>query len=152
MEDNVGNPMLMAFVLKENQGSNPCEGSLVALHFFRQPILNVFVGERIRHVWIVVAFIEQEGQKVGRKKYQVGGPDLESPLHGTCEVVQNVIKKPLFRCQRKAISNSDNIGAKLDKNVGALSVFRNLQPLKIPFPIRRRYIKLKHWQDASRVL
>jgi hypothetical protein len=60
--------MLTAFFLEENQGSNLFKASLGVLHFIRQPILNFFVGERIRNLCIGVAFIEQEGQKEGRKK------------------------------------------------------------------------------------
>jgi hypothetical protein len=69
LEDKVGCPaMHAAYVLEENQHSNPFEGSLGALHFCGQPSLDVFVGKRILHVCVGVAFIEQEGQKVGRNR------------------------------------------------------------------------------------
>jgi hypothetical protein len=90
--------MHVPYVLEKHQRFNSIEGSLGALHFFRQPSRDVSVGKRILHVCVGVAFVEQQGQKVGKKKYKARALDFESPLNGTCEVVENVITKPLSRC------------------------------------------------------
>jgi hypothetical protein len=81
-------------VSEEDQRFTSMKRSLQALHFFRQPRLDVLVGKRILHVCVGMTLIEQEGQKEGGEKNRARGLHLESSLHGTCEVVQNVITKP----------------------------------------------------------
>jgi hypothetical protein len=126
--------------------------SLRALHFFRQPRLDVLVGKHILHVCVGVTLIEQEGQKEGGEINCGRGLDLESSLHCTCEVVQNVITKPLPRCQRQTILHSYNVCSEFDKTVATISVFSQTQPPTISIPFRRHHRKSKHRQDMKRVL
>jgi hypothetical protein len=58
------------YVSEEHQRFNSIEGSLQALHFFRQPSLDVHEGKRILHVCVGVTLVDQKDQKVGREKYQ----------------------------------------------------------------------------------
>ena len=139
-------------VSEKDQRFTSMKRSLQALHFFRQPRLDVLVGKRILHVCVGVTLIEQEGQKEGGEKNRARGLDLESSLHGTCEVVQNVITKPLPRCQRQTILHSYNVGSEFDKNVATISVFSQTQPPTISIPFRRHHRKSKHRQDMKRVL
>jgi hypothetical protein len=140
-------------VSEKDQRFTPMKRSLQALHFFRQPRLDVLVGKRILHVGVGVTLIEQEGQKEGGEKNRARGLDLESSLHGTCEVVQNVTTKPLLRCQRQTILNSCyNVGSEFDKNVTTILVCSQTQPLTISIPFCRHHRKSKHWQDMKRVL
>jgi hypothetical protein len=86
------------YVPEEHHCSNSFERSLGALHFRRQPSLDVSVRKRILHVGAGVTVVEQEGQKVGRKIQQERSLDLESPLHGICEVMKDVNTQPFPRC------------------------------------------------------
>jgi hypothetical protein len=132
-------------VSEKDQRFTSMERSLQALHFFRQPRLDVLVGKRILHVCVGVTLIEQEGQKDGGEKNRARGLDLESSLHGTCEVVENVITKPY-------ILNTYNVGSEFDKNVTTISVFSQTQLPMISIPFRRHHRKSKHRQDMKRVL
>jgi hypothetical protein len=140
------------YILEEHQRFNSIEGSLGALHFFRQPSRDISVGKRILHVCVGVAFVEQQGQKEGGEKNRGRGLDLESPLHGTCEVVEIVITKPLSRCKRKSIINSYGIGAESHKLAATISACSQTQPPTISVSIPWQNLKSKHGQDMKRVL
>jgi hypothetical protein len=59
-------------VSEKDQRFTSMKRSLQALHFFRQPRLDVLVGKRILHVCDGVTLIEQEGQKEGGEKTAAG--------------------------------------------------------------------------------
>jgi hypothetical protein len=115
LKDDVGYPMHATFVTEEHQRFNFLKRPLQAGPFFRPPGCNVFVAELNFQIRVGVTFVEQEGQEVGRKEYEDGVLDLESPLHTMGEVVKNVIGEPFRRSQSNGVLNQHLISAKADK-------------------------------------